>query len=149
MDSMRRAFKVATVFTGAAAAAAAFTPAALAATAAGAHRMEPATSIRNCDGNLQSTTSMVFKRPPSAHHGPTCIGDGNVALRGIGVSPEANYGNYCTGNNTAAIHFSGDRSKLVSPLEMPKGGLGDAFVSLVSIWDFGGTEKCPIPGNGD
>jgi hypothetical protein len=147
MDSMRRAFKVATVFTGAAAAAAAFTPAAMAATATGAQRMEPATSSpRNCNQNLLSTTSMVFTWLPSAHHGQTCIGDGDTRRRGIGTSPSANYGNYCAGNNSGYLYYSGLRKKTFTPGHPGRAtsGLGGAFVSFVSITGFHGSDKCAI-----
>jgi hypothetical protein len=68
---MRKAFKVATVFTGAAACAAAFAPAAGAATTARTQLMEPATSHRNC--SKTATSSTVLWRPSSANHGPTCV----------------------------------------------------------------------------
>jgi hypothetical protein len=141
MDSMRRAFKVATVFTGAAAAVAAFTPAG-AATAAGAQRMEPATSLRNCNGHLASTTSMVFVYQ-SGNHGPTCIGDGNISLQGFPVRPDTKYGNFCAGNNSGNMFYDSGRSKVFVP-GSKKIGLGGAFVSNVSIGSFRGADKCAI-----
>jgi hypothetical protein len=146
---MRRAFKVATVFTGAAAAVAAFTPAAEAATAAGAQRMEPTTSLRNCNGNIASTTSMVFMWPVSKHHGPTCIGDGKHSRQGDPVHPDTNYGNYCAGNNFGFLLYDSGRQKSFaagSPgrAGMPTSGLGGAFVSFVSISAFRGSIRCRV-----
>jgi hypothetical protein len=76
---MRTAFKVATVFTGAAACAAAFTPAAEAAptatatTTARTQLVTPDTSHHNCAIG-PATKSAVFYWPASKHHGPTCVG---------------------------------------------------------------------------
>ena len=136
---MRKSFRVATVFTGAAACAAGFTPAALAATAtttAKTQQMEPDTFHRNCPGgyNGPSTTSMHFYYPSSKDHGPTCVGQlGSTSLAGTF------YEAACTGNNsgyyyTPAGRYPFDRSEVFSL---------STDVFNVSILEFGGGYKCP------
>ena len=62
---MRKSFKVATAFTGTAAATAMFAP------AAGAATVTPDVSHFNC--NAPTFFGTVLYRPASAHHGPTCV----------------------------------------------------------------------------
>lgn len=100
---MRKAFKVATVFTGAAACAAAFAPAAGAATTARNQQMEPATSHRNCVVGPK-TSSTVLRWPTAAHHGPTCVSffgnPGTPTLLGNNF-----FTFFCAGNNGGSIIY--------------------------------------------
>jgi hypothetical protein len=98
---MRKAFKVATVFTGAAACAAAFMPAAEAAPTATAKTQQigPDIIVKDCDAG--QTTSVHFYWPSAAHHGPTCLGEsGTSTLHG------ASFTGACTGNNWGWFSFS-------------------------------------------
>jgi len=90
---MRKAFKVATAFTGAAAAATVFTPAAaMAATAL------PDYGPVNCTGGAY-TTSVHLNWLGSEHHGPTCFRGDAVAYSGFGTPPTApKYGSVCPGS---------------------------------------------------
>lgn len=138
---MRKSFRVATVFTGAAACAAAFTPAAaLAATAttmAKTQQMGPDTFHINCPGGKTGapTTSMHFYYAPSADHGPTCVGQlGHTSLG------DTFYWSYCAGNNSGHlstpnvvdIHFYRSHDYLL---------YGE--VNNVTITGFAGGFKCP------
>ena len=122
---MRKAFKVATVFTGAAACAAAFAPAAGAATAARTQPAEPATSHHNCGGGR--TTSTVFWWPSAAHHGPTCVGGYNNYHSVTFL--DTYYSGYCPGDNYGwfngrIYHYSPSKHKF---------SLHHVYVSDVSI----------------
>jgi hypothetical protein len=136
-ELMRRAFKVATAFTGTAACAAAFAPGAGAATTARAQQMEPATSHRNCIIG-RYTTSAVFYWPTSARHGPTCVGGAN----GITPTPLGNtfFSQFCAGNNSGIIFGT-------NPNDYAKFHRGDRFpigwkVASVAISHFGGSSEC-------
>jgi hypothetical protein len=101
---MRKAFRVTTMFTGAATCAAAFTPGvtALAATTR-PQQIEPDTGAKNCAIGT-STTSMVLSWSPRGDHGPTCIGSG-------GQPGTVNLGgkvfdDYCTGDNYGWFSYS-------------------------------------------
>ena len=93
---MRRAFKVATIFTGAAACAAVFTPATTAG-AATTGQMKPDTSDRNCYKN--DTTSAAFYYPASKDHGPLCFGGANSVPALDSISPTV-FAKFCAGNNS-------------------------------------------------
>jgi hypothetical protein len=99
---MRKAFRAATAFTGAAACAAAFTPAAIAATA-NTHEIKPDMEKKNCAiGPL--TTSVVFYWAASADHGPTCVGGGGA---GKSVNLSSHYfAAACYGNNNGTFWAS-------------------------------------------
>jgi len=137
---MRKAFKVATVFTGAAACAAAFAPAAEAATTARTQLIEPATSHRNCAGG--TTTSTVLFRPTSADHGPTCVGGANNY-----DSPTYLGGTYftyfCAGNNYGSIFYTPTKP---TRYYGPGSGIGtlDHGVSSVNIyaWSSPAAHRC-------
>ena len=90
------------MFTGAAACAALFTPGAATAATAKAGRMEPDISHKNC--GHAATTSMHFYWPPSAKHGPTCVGGrGSTSLGGTVFSA------VCTGANSGYFILNGER----------------------------------------
>ena len=93
---MRRAFKVATAFTGAAACAAMFAPGAEAAAATTAKtQIVPNTTHKNCTIG-PTTTSMVFWWFPSSKHGPTCAGSaGHPGSTTLNHS----FSKICTGDN--------------------------------------------------
>jgi hypothetical protein len=100
---MRKAFKVATVFTGAAACAGAFAPAAGAATTVRAQQAEPATSHWNCAIGPR-TKAAVFVWPSDTHHGPTCVGDANENNQATSLGTY--YNSYCPGNNYGYVFTS-------------------------------------------
>jgi len=92
---MRRSFQVATVFTGAAAAVAAFTPAAGAATPApgATAKVTPDAVAKNCTGDLGNTMSLVLYYT-NTKHAPACVaGTGKVAIGDGG----ATFNSYCGG----------------------------------------------------
>jgi hypothetical protein len=133
---MRTAFKVATVFTGAVACAAAFTPAAEAATTTTAKTqlIEPEIFKKNCAIG-PSTTSVVLTRLPSAHHGPTCVGEkGKITLSNTYFSY------FCAGNNYGQYWITGD----TKPFNFYAGSEFNisARVAAVSIKSWSGGFKC-------
>jgi hypothetical protein len=108
---MKRSFRVATAFTGTAAAVAAFAPAAAAATTATAKAQEvkiqeakiqeikPDIGVTNCPSSPIWLTSFHFYYPPSGHHGPTCVGEAGTATLFV------KYQAWCAGNNRG--YFNG------------------------------------------
>jgi hypothetical protein len=86
---MRRAFKVATAFTGAAAFATAFTPA-LQADAAVAR---PMGDVIDCPGTANTSVHLYYAS--DEHHGPLCVG-GFEDYTNFGT---AHYVQLCAGNN--------------------------------------------------
>jgi hypothetical protein len=97
---MRKAFKVVTVFTGTAACAAAFAPAAGAATVT----VKPTTTHKNCSLGPK-TTSMVFWWPASANHGPTCVG--GYGDPGYTTNLDTYYSSFCAGDNYGSVFIKG------------------------------------------
>jgi hypothetical protein len=91
---MRRAFKVATVFTGVAACGTFLTAGVQAATATTA-KAEPATGHGDCAIGPR-TTSMVFHWFSTSNHGPTCAGSGGVPGS---TKLDHSFASICTGNN--------------------------------------------------
>lgn len=135
---MRKALKVATVFTGTAACAAAFAPAAGAATMAKTQQMELATSHWNCAIGPR-TTATVFWWPSTAHHGPTCVGGANK--NGRTTSLNTSYSSYCPGNNVGWFQaLYGGRFK-IHPGET-KHALNDNYVFSAYISRWSGTDTC-------
>ena len=129
---MRRAFKVATSFTGAVACTAAFTPAAGAATTT-MGKGAPRAFARNCTIGT-STTSVHFYWLPSAHHGPTCVGEaGTVSLHGIKMSA------FCAGNNFGYFYANGHKLSFFSGSTFE---LFSAKITQVHISGWGGSSKC-------
>ena len=139
---MRRAFKVATVFTGAAAAAAAFTPAVGAATAAGAQRMGPAESIRDCKAKT-TTTSVVLVWPKFTNHGDTCVGDAHDPGDAAFLNSNG-FSSYCPGNNVGNIltRFRDFTFKQGTTFHRFLGSGLSSDVKSVSIASFNGDDKC-------
>jgi hypothetical protein len=138
---MRRAFTVATVFTGTAACAAAFAPAAGAVTAARDQPLEPATSHRNCAIGPR-TTSTVFWWLPSAHHGPTCVGGANNYREVTFVSNS--YSAFCAGNNSG-YYVVGGEAHYYKPGETKASILGTyagTYITSVSIYGWTGHDTC-------
>jgi hypothetical protein len=149
-ELMRKAFKVATVFTGTAACAAMFVPAAEAATAANAQQAEPATSHHNCAVGPR-TTSTVLMWPSAAHHGPTCVG-GEVDYR-VFTRLGTHYSKICGGNNSGWITGPGFASPsfhgataIHDAMKFTKGtgtfNLYDAYISSANISTYGGPQTC-------
>jgi hypothetical protein len=148
-ESMRKAFKVATVFTGTAACAAAFAPAAGAATTAGTQQVEPATSHRNCVIGPR-TTSMVFWWLSTANHGPTCVGGANN--RGLRTTLGVDYSKFCGGNNYGYVYgpsfasLQSNGTVITGRFHFHPGtgtaALGGALVDSVLITNWSGTDTC-------
>jgi hypothetical protein len=87
----RTTMRVSAVFTGAAALAAAYTPAATA--AAGTQTI----TFNNCTAGESHYVHLYF--PPSAHHGPQCFG-----YDGYKTFSDAIWSKFCPGNNNGAIY---------------------------------------------
>ena len=99
---MRRAFTVASVFTGAVTCAAAFTPTATTATAGETHAI-----VQECGG---ATTSMVLYWTPSEHHGPTCIG-GHGAPYTVSLGRgDTLFTGYCTGDDSGTLYINQNKT---------------------------------------
>jgi hypothetical protein len=107
---MRRAFKVATAFTGAAACVAVLTPGvtAAAATTSKSRQMKPADLI-NCPAGWNTSVHLYW--PSTAHHGPTCVGNHQFkAWPAISKAPSGpRYHKLCSGNNNGSYRSSGSR----------------------------------------
>jgi hypothetical protein len=135
---MKTAFKVATVFTGAAACAAVFTPAAMAATTAKTQLIEVDTGHHNCAVGPR-TTSTVFWWLSTAHHGPTCVG-GEPDYR-VGTNLGGTYfASVCPGNNYGTIYYTDGLYSGYSPSEQR--GPVDGYVKSVNIWSWSGGDTC-------
>jgi len=131
---MRRAFKVATVFTGAAACAAAFTPATMAG-AATTGQMKPDTSVREC--YKSPTTSAALWYRASAHHGPICFGGANHA--GPVYLSYAYFTRFCAGNNSGSYYRDG-----TGPVSFSRGNMKtvNAGVGSLTISKWYGSDHC-------
>jgi hypothetical protein len=100
-ERMRAAFKVATVFTGAAACAAMFAPGAEAATTTKAQLMMPDTGHKDCAIGIFTTSAVFFWRS-TTDHGPTCVG--GLPNFNVPTSLGDNYfQSVCPGNNFLSI----------------------------------------------
>jgi hypothetical protein len=114
---MKKSFRVATVFTGAAAAAAAFTPAAAAmpvATGPATHDLAPGiaatgnvTATDDCGSRTEGWLYLYYAA--SEHHGPVCLGGTGI----VDIKPGTRIAGYCTGNtygSMAGYYLSQHRS---------------------------------------
>jgi hypothetical protein len=133
-DPMKRSFKVATVFTGATAFAAAFTPTAGAVTvSAKTQLIKPDIFKKNCTLG-HPTTSVHFYWPAAAHHGPTCLGEAGTTSLGGTV-----FASFCAGNNYGWFSASG--------VHVPFGQSETLFVGApvhqVHISHWQDSYKCP------
>jgi hypothetical protein len=154
-ELMRKAFRMATAFTGAVACAAAFTPAATAATPKTHELKAPEVKLPNPRGikpDMEKkncaigprTTSVVFYWPTSAHHGPTCVG-GAGAGSTISLSNHL-FANVCFGNNDGYFWhshyqkpYSFSYGSQIVPINM--------HVDAVQILSWpGGNTRCPTTG---
>jgi hypothetical protein len=88
---MRKAFKVATAFTGAAVGAVAFTPTAMAAPT------EPDNGPYNCAAGYNTSVHLYWNA--SEHHGPTCFGNHTFYSGFAGPPNGPRYDSLCPGNN--------------------------------------------------
>jgi hypothetical protein len=138
-EAMRKSVKVAMVFTGTTAYAAAFVPAAGAATAAGAQQMVPATSHHNCALGPR-TTSVVLWWPGTAHHGPTCVGGQNFQHQGTPLGTYFSY--YCPGNNIGTLSWNGGDSNIIFSLGQTKQPLHHRYLSQAYISSWSGHDTC-------
>lgn len=127
---MRRAFRVAAVFAGAAAGAAAFAPAAGAATAV---PDRPADIVfNNCTTGESHFVHLYF--PPSKEHGPQCAG-----YNGYRYFGGTEYSRFCAGNNYGWINIVGTYFSF-SPGYRAAGNLP---VESLSITGHTGSDTCP------
>ena len=96
---MRRAFRVATAFAGAAACATAFAPAADAAVArpeAATHEAKPDITVENCTSGTKQWMHLYW--PASKKHGPTCFG-----FAGPTLVQSVSWSGVCGGDNYGTI----------------------------------------------
>jgi hypothetical protein len=157
---MRKSFQMATVFTGAAACAAAFAPTAGAATAsttpvarAGAVTASTSPAIRasivskECGAGTNTWVHVYF--PAGADHGPVCFGDrgdtgvSNIILAGLCGGNNSGWINGYSTDHLGAkyIHFvrgTGERNFSQWPNVH-----GNLYVTFVSISRFSGGDTCP------
>ena len=124
---MKRSFRVATVFTGAAACAIALTPAAEAAPMApgGTAKITPATTGGNCNPSL-STTSLHLYYTPAEHHSlAACFAGGGTFTIGKGKKFQF----YCAGQYSGHLFIGGQARHFTAGVH----SLHGASVSKVSI----------------
>jgi hypothetical protein len=161
---MRKSFQMATVFTGAAACAAAFAPTAGAATTrtapavrAGAASTRTAAAVPartvSVDCNASTKTWVHVYFPAGADHGPVCFGDrGAEGVNSVTLVGECggNNSGWIYGYSTArggswSIHFGhGTTERNFS--KWSRSGIhlgGDLIVTEVSITGFSGGDTCP------
>lgn len=100
---MRKAFKVATVFTGAAACATVFTPATAMATTTRPEQINGI--IRNCPAGYNTSVHLYWFA--SEHHGPTCVGG---SIQYAFPSPRPRYYSLCPGNNSGFFNSAAEGS---------------------------------------
>ena len=135
---MKRSFRVATVFTGAAACAAAFAPTANAAQVApdGTTRIAPDAIAANCEpGMIDASSLHLYYSPKQNHPKPACVflSDGYVPI-GNGT---AKFSSYCAGGYSGYLYING------SPHRFTRGNhhLYGQVVSAVSL------DGIPNPGS--
>jgi hypothetical protein len=144
---MRRSFKAATVFTGVAALAGGFAPAAFAATARPA-TVHPEITWKECGANdTNEISEWVHLYYPNDDHPAECFG-------GVGKhSVTAAIASFCPGNNSGIVSGSADgyshqewtfvQGAGRKPVDDYDGGwFGDFAIDYLSINDFGGSAKC-------
>jgi hypothetical protein len=146
--AIRRTMRVATTFTGAAACAVAFNPAAMAATA---RLAQPGIAENHTvSGNIHSGTCAG----PNASHwlhigGPygsrTCIGFAGV----LDLSPYPNMRSFCGGNNSGGIWGSGPKGPGIYSFHpgtyfwhLPRSS-AYFYVSIIELLFWKGGDKCP------
>jgi hypothetical protein len=136
---MRRSFKLATVFTGAAALAGGYGPTAFAATT-------QATALglgqwQLC-GNNNNNVSHYLHIYYSTGHPPECIGG---IVKHLPTNATVNA--FCPGNNSGSLFGSGLVGQEPGPPISFYDGegmqrIGKTHISAVSIWHWTGTDKC-------
>jgi hypothetical protein len=141
---MRKAFRVATVLTGAAACVTALPSAAMAApaTAPRTPLIQP-DNIGNCTAGT-STTSVHLYWNASEHHGPTCVGGHTVKTWG---STGPQFSRLCPGNNNGlfqSVHLSLDE-KIYYGVKNGRGGVINTVnynAWSISNRSWNGTQTC-------
>jgi hypothetical protein len=144
---MRRSFKVATVFTGAAALAGGYGPAALAATTQ-ATAVHPDVTFQECGANDDGVSNWVHLYYPADDHPAECIGG---ATSNHAVS--ATIASFCPGNNNGWFDASVDGNPLSSPIYFYAGsgrhstawwtgGYPEVHVYKITIKNWAGEAKC-------
>lgn len=121
---MRKSFKVATAFTGAAAATAMCAP------AAGAATVAPDVTHYNC--NAPTFWGTVLYWPASAHHGPTCVS--GITFPGRTYLANTYFQYFCAGNYAGNIIFPNRAARHYGPGQ-GIGTLSD-YVTSVSLTAF-------------
>ena len=143
---MKRSFKVATVFTGAGAAAGLFAPAAMAATAHPAAGAKP--DIGNwqvCGANNGGVSKWVHIFYPNNDHPAECIGGAGDKYENTTIY------SFCAGNNRGEVYF--EKSTVTSPFVFSQGTTrrhvskidgwtGDANIVGLTIRSWTGSNKC-------
>jgi hypothetical protein len=134
---MRKAFKVATVFTGGVACAAAFTPA-LAANAAtnaetGTGTTQAPLDVIDCPTHPNTSVHLYWS--PGENHPPTCVGNHQV-YTGFG---HVHYISLCAGNNSGVFSSVYDRV-----VYRPGGyyGLGNGTAEKIDNIAWSGNAEC-------
>jgi hypothetical protein len=148
---MRRSFKLATVFTGAAALAGGYGPTALAATtqatAPDVHQWQ------QCGANNNNVSHYVHIYYPKSGHVPMCLA-GPVGSPVNPLPTNATIYAYCPGNNSGALYGTTPGSPSPTSYQfshtypratMRSLGIGDPNFQLtgVSIYHWAGTNTCP------
>jgi hypothetical protein len=126
---MKRAFRAAAAFAGAAAGAAAF------ATAPGVADATPARPdiiLNNCTAGESHFVHIYF--PPQAHHGPQCIGyNGTWGFASTVIS------RFCAGNNIGEVELNGH----LYTFGPGQKASGNYRLNLISITGHTGNATCP------
>jgi hypothetical protein len=137
---MKTKLRMATVFTGAAACAAAFTPTAAAATTATAPKLLPG-NIEEVDCTAADSHWVHLYWLPSSDHGPTCLGYKGTKL------VDHWFASFCSGNNYGWIsylsYYGGHYvSRFDTPLAAPSIS-SPFYVIELHISGYGGNSTCP------
>ncbi len=97
---MKKTFRVATAFTGAAACTAAFVPPAAATPGATAQEAQPNIVVKHCDSTTKQWVHLYYT--PAEKHGPACFGFTGLHFIGRNTA----FSKICTGNNHGYIRYA-------------------------------------------
>jgi hypothetical protein len=143
---MRRSFKVATVFTGAAALAGGYGPTALAATTQ-ATAVRPDLTVQDCGANDDGVSTWVHLYYPADDHPAVCIG-GSTSYHPV----SATIASFCPGNNNGSFEASVDGNVLSTVYFYANsgrhtaawwtGGYPEVHIFRITIKNWTGEAKC-------
>ena len=138
---MKRSFKVATVFTGAAACAVALTPAAEAAPVAPGATARPDTIGGNCNPSLAQVALHLYYTPSESHYLAACFSGEGTYWLGHGKR----FAYYCAAQSSGYLYIGGVRRKFT-------GGTHNLYGQSVSKISITNTNKyslyyCPPYGS--